>query len=80
MVTSTVVTGSGKLCMPARAPAVCRSGTLAISSEARAMASAAEKPETMHTTVRCKPSAAKASSIGPLSRPRRETLMCRPAA
>ncbi len=80
MVTSTVVTGSGKLNMPARAPCECRSGTLAIRSEARAMASAAEKPETMHTTVRCSPSWFKASSIGPLSRPRLETLMWRPTA
>ena len=41
---------------------------------------AAEKPPTMVTILRSSPKVFKASSIGPLSRPWRETRMCRPAA
>ena len=46
-VTSGGETGSGKLCMPARRFPVCRSGTQAIRSEARASARALEKPPTI---------------------------------
>jgi len=56
------------------------SGTLAIKSEARASASAAAKPPTIVTISRSSPSDCKASSIGPFSRPRRETKMCLPDA
>ena len=42
--------------MPARRFPVCRSGTLAIRSEARASASAAEKPPTIVTISRSSPS------------------------
>ncbi len=59
---------------------VCRSGTLAIRSEARASASAVEKPPTIATIPRSSPNGLKVSSIGPLSRPRRETQMCLPVA
>ena len=48
-VISGMATGSGKLCIPARRFPVCRSGTLAIRSEARASASAVEKPPTIVT-------------------------------
>ena len=77
---SGMATGRGKLCIPARRFPVCRSGTLAIRSEARARASAVEKPPTIVTISRSSPNGLKASSIGPLSRPRRETRMCLPAA
>ena len=73
-------TGSGKLCMPSRRFPVCRSGTLAIRSEPRASASAVAKPPTIVTSFRSSPNVFKASSIGPLSCPSRETLMCRPVA
>ena len=59
---------------------VCRSGTLAIKSDSRASASADENPPTIATISRVRSSALKASSIGPASRPRRETRMCLPAA
>lgn len=72
-VISGVGTGRGKLCIPARKASVCRSGTLAIRSEFRASCSAVEKPLTMVAICRSSPSAFKASSIGPLSSPRRET-------
>ena len=70
-VTSGVETGRGKPCIPARRFPVCRSGTLAIRSEARARASAVEKPPTIVAICRSSPSGSRASSIGPLSRPRR---------
>ena len=55
-VISGMATGSGKLCIPARRFPVWRSGTLAIRSEARASASAAEKPPTIATISRSSPS------------------------
>ncbi|MNP39556.1 hypothetical protein D3C76_1331380 [compost metagenome] len=67
--------GSAKLCIPHRRLAVCRSGTLAIRSLDRASASAVEKPATMVAMCRCNPSSSRASSIAPLSSPRRDTLM-----
>ena len=73
MVISGIVSGSGKLCMPVRSIPVCRSGTLATRSEARARASAVEKPATIVAITRCNPNGFNASSIGPLSRPCRET-------
>jgi hypothetical protein len=79
-VNSGVVTGRAKLCIPARKIPVWRSGTVAIKSEARASASAVEKPPTMVTSSRSSPNGFKASSIGPNSSPRREMQMCRPAA
>jgi type I site-specific restriction-modification system R (restriction) subunit len=51
-VNSGTETGSGKLCIPARRFPVCRSGTLAIRSEARARPSAVEKPPTTTTISR----------------------------
>ncbi len=52
--------------MPARSLPVCRSGTLAIRSEARARASAAEKPPTIATISRSSPNDFKASIDRPL--------------
>ena len=80
IVISGVGTGRGKLYIPARRFPVCRSGTLATRSEARASASAVEKSLTIVTISRSSPNGFKASSIGPVARPRRETLMCRPLA
>lgn len=72
-VNSCIVTGSGKQCIPARKFPVCLSGTLAIMSEARARASAVEKPPTIVTISRFNPNDFNTSSIGPWSRPLRET-------
>ena len=79
-VNSGVATGSGKLNISARRFPVCRCGTQAIKSLARASPSAVEKPPTIVTTLRSKPNGCSASSIGPLSSPSRETKMCLPAA
>ncbi len=75
-----MATGSAKQCMPVRSAAVWRSGTLATSSAPRARPTAAEKPPTVATTLRASPSAASASSTGPLSCARRATSTCRPPA
>ena len=64
--------------MPSRRFAVCRSGTLAIRSEARARPTAVAKPPTTVTTSRSRPSASRASSIGHCASPSRETETCRP--
>ncbi len=80
IVNSGVETGRGKLCIPARRLPVCRSGTLAIRSVARAKLSAIEKPPTIVMTFRFNPSGIRASSIGPLLKPCRETTMCLPSA
>ena len=77
-VTSGVETGRGNPCILARRFPVCRSGTFAIRSEPRARASAVEKPPTITAISRSSPSVSKAASIGPRSRPRRETLLCLP--
>ncbi len=66
--------------MPARRMPVCRSGTLAIKSEPRASAKALAKLPTMVTISRSSPNGFKASSIGPVSKPRRETLMWAPVS
>jgi hypothetical protein len=59
---------------------VCRSGTLAIRSEVRASANAVENPADDRDDFPPQLYDSSASSIGPLSRPRRETEMCLPAA
>jgi hypothetical protein len=53
-------------------------GTLAIKSEARAKASALAKPPTMVTISRATPNILRASSIGPVPSPTRDTDMCLP--
>lgn len=68
--------GRAKLCMPARRFSVCRSGMLAIRSEARARASAWEKPPTTVTFSRVSPNRSRASSIGPFASPRRDRRIC----
>ena len=79
-VTSSAGIGRAKLYIPARRFPVCRSGTLAIRSEARARVSAVEKLPTIVTISRSSPNDFKASSIGSLSEPCRETQMCFPLA
>ena len=51
--------------MPARSPAVCRSGTVATRSEPRATAIAAANPLTVVIRVRSSPRAASAASTHP---------------
>ena len=68
-----VLNGSGKLRIPARRPSVWRSGTVATRLEFRASAIAPENPLTMAAMSRSSPTAARSSSIGPRSGPRRDT-------
>jgi len=62
-VISGVGTGREKLCIPARKPPVCRSGTVAIRSHARARASAVAKPPTIVTIARFHPYASGSSGL-----------------
>ena len=79
-VISGVGNGRAKHSIPSQRFPTCRFGTVATKSEARARASATEKPPTTVMISRSNPSRFNASSITPLLSPLRETRTCFSAA